>query len=293
MNGLIPSFNDPMVRQLAWACLAPPLIADFRNLADKVTAPAFELHEDRHQRLRALDADPTPLHHYMAEHCRSRRLGLVFEALWHFFIKNDPETEMIAHNLPVREGKKTLGEFDILYFCRRRNRAIHLELAVKYFLATPKPAVQGEDFSYWLGPNSRDRLDIKWQRMLSHQLALPATAAAKKELAERSINEVDQEVAIKGWLFHHRHGTPVHPSLSPQHPRGVWWPRTEFLREHSLARWRYLSKPHWLADESGAKDVDDTALALSEQRPIMLISTEGERLMLTPDNWPAAIEPRQ
>lgn len=288
-NDIIRSLSDPLVRQLAWACFAPPLIADFSNLANKVTAPAFELHEDRYQQLLALDNKPAPLHRYLAEHCKSQRLGLVFESLWHFFIHHDPETELIAHNLPIREQGRTLGEFDILYFCKRRNRAIHLELAVKYFMATPQPLVAGDQFSYWLGPNSLDRLDIKWQRMLSHQLALLATPAAQSVLADLSLDTVDQEVAIKGWLFHHRDGTPMHTSINSQHPRGMWWPRSQFLQEHDLENWRYLVKPQWLADFPTAKAVDAAAIALSEKRPVMLINAEGERVMLTPDHWPDSI----
>lgn len=290
MNEKLASLKDPRVRQLAWACFAPPLIADFRNLAAKVTAPAFELHEDRYRQLLALDANPAPLHQHLAEHCRSQRLGLVYESLWHFFLQHDAETDLIAHNLPIREGGKTLGEFDVLYYCHRRHRAIHLELAVKYFMATAEPCVRTDTFSYWLGPNSRDRLDIKWQRMASHQLALLSTPTAQGVLSELSLENVAQEVAIKGWLFHHRDGTPLHADINPQHQRGTWWPGSYFVREHSLSDWRYLVKPDWLADEKSATNIDDAVIALATKRPVMLINHIGERVMLTPDHWPGSIE---
>lgn len=289
MKDKLRSLNDPRVRQLAWACFAPPLIADFSNLAAKVTAPAFELHEDRYRQLLALDAKPAPLHQYLAEHCRSQRLGLVFESLWHFFLRHDPDTELIAHNLPIREQGRTLGELDVLYFCQRRQRTIHLELAVKYFMATPEPRVAGDAFSYWLGPNSRDRLDIKWQRMLNHQLALLATPAAQNALSELALTDIEQEIALKGWLFHHRDGTPLHAAINPQHQRGTWWPTSQFLDEHSLQDWRYLVKPQWFADDKTATDIDASVIALSEKRPVMLINAEGERIMLTPDHWPDSI----
>lgn len=290
MNEKIRSFKQPLVRQLAWACFSPPLIADFSNLADKVTAPAFELHEDRYRQLMALDADPSPLEHYLAENCRSQRLGLVFESLWHFFLLNDPETELIAHNLPIRDGGTTLGEFDVLYCCRRRQRTIHLELAVKYFMANAQPAKDGNAFSYWLGPNSRDRLDIKWQRMLSHQLALVNTPAAQSALNELGVSGVEQEVAIKGWLFHNRNATVMHSSINPAHQRGLWWPRSQFFDKENLADWHYLVKPQWLADEETATKIDDAVLELSKNRPVMLINTAGERMMLTPDHWPDSID---
>ncbi len=290
MKDILRSFNDPLVRQLAWACFAPPLIADFGNLADKVTAPAFELHEDRYNALLALDANPSALHNYLTEHCRSQRLGLVFEALWHFFLLNDRETELITHNLPIRDAGRTLGELDILYFCHRRQQTIHLELAVKYFMATPSPLVRGDDLSYWLGPNSRDRFDIKWRRMHSHQLALIDTPAAQHVLSEFSLGDLKQEVAFKGWLFHHRRGTPVHENINPEHPRGLWWTKSDFLESQNLTDWRYLVKPRWLADEQGATTIDDSVISLATSRPVMLVNSAGERIMLTPDHWPASIE---
>ncbi len=290
MNDKVRAFKQPLVRQLAWACFSPPLIADFSDLADKVTAPAFELHEDRYHRFMALDADPSPLQNYLAENCRSQRLGLVFESLWHFFLQNDPETELIAHNLPIRDKGKTLGELDVLYFCHHRQRAIHLELAVKYFMATEQPAIEDEALSSWLGPNSRDRLDIKWQRMLSHQLALVNRPAAQSILNELAISELEQEVAIKGWLFHHCKVAALSENINPLHERGLWYTRSQFLIEQNPENWLYLVKPDWLADEENAVAIDDSVLALSNRRPVMLINTGGERIMLTPDHWPDSID---
>lgn len=285
MTAFLSSLTDPLVRRLAWACFSEPLIKDFGALADKVTAPVFELHEDRQRWLRQLDADPARLHVFLQKRCHTPRLGLVFEALWHFFLEEDPQTDLLAHNLPVREHGRTLGEFDILYYCRERERAVHLELALKFFMADAQPCIAGDKLSLWLGPNSRDRLDLKWGHLRRHQLALVQTASARKLLEDLGLDDVDQEVSFKGWLFHHREGTPLHTSINPAHPRGQWWPVS--AGDTALqARWRYLAKPRWLDDYSASQALDETALALAHQRPIMLINARGERRMLAPEIWP-------
>lgn len=286
MTAFIHTLKHPRVRELAWICFSEPIIHDPGALACKVTAADFELHEARREALLALDMSPQPLLNHLEENCRSRRLGLVFESYWHFFLQQDEETELIAHNLPVRDGGRTLGEFDVLYFCHRRQQAIHLELALKYFMATPQPLQAGSPMSQWLGPNSRDRLDIKWQRMRDHQLALPATPAGRAALNELGISEIAQEVAVKGWLFYHPERPVEAAPINPAHCRGLWQTLGDFSEREQASDWRYLAKPDWLADFSSATALEAKHWALAEQRPIMLINQAQERRMVAPDTWP-------
>lgn len=289
MSNFIHSLKHASVRQLAWACFSEPLIADFSGLAAKVTAPVFELHEDRRRRLQALDQQPEPLLAYMRSHCKSPRLGLRFESYWHYFLETDPEVDLIAHNLPVREEGRTLGEFDVLYFCHQRQTTIHLELAIKFFMATGLTLKTNNLLSVWLGPNSRDRLDIKWRRMRSHQLALSETPAAQRALSQLGISSVAKEVSIKGWLFHQRSDEALHPAINPAHQRGSWLYRRDFLAREEPGNWHYLPKPEWLGDFEQAEMIGERALALCTHRPVMLLNRDGERLMVAPDHWPASI----
>ncbi|MBB3045881.1 hypothetical protein FHR99_000117 [Litorivivens lipolytica] len=289
MNAFIHALKHPRVRELAWICFSEPVLSDLSTLARKVTAARFELHENRQNALLALDHDPEPLLRHLTENCRSKRLGLVFETYWHFFLQHDAETELIAHNLPVRDDGKTLGEFDVLYHCHRRNRAVHLELALKYFMATPEPLQAGSPMSQWLGPNSRDRLDIKWQRMRDHQLALPRKPAAQAVLQELGIPQFEQEAAVKGWLFHHPKRTPEPAPINPDHCRGLWQTHAEFSEQENASDWRYLAKPDWLDSFENAVALEEKHRALTVQRPIMVINEQQERRMIAPDTWPETV----
>ena len=161
--GIYP-YQTREVRDLAWACFAPPLLVT-RELGVHAAGAgncAFPLSGGRQLWLEKLDRDATPLLEHLSS-IRSQRLGLYFESLWHFFLAQDEEVDLVARNLPVNRDGRTIGEFDCLYFCRRRNCHVHLELAVKFYLGWPTQTEPGDTSlaSEWLGPNARDRLDIK------------------------------------------------------------------------------------------------------------------------------------
>jgi hypothetical protein len=261
------------VRDLAWACFSPPLLdtAALEKGRVGVSNCAFPLTASRRQWLEALDRDATPLLEHLAG-LRGRRLGLYFESLWHFFLKQDDSVELVANNLPVQDDKRTLGEFDCLYFCRRRNCHVHLELAVKFYLGwCAEPSLEpASTWQNWLGPETRDRLDIKINRLLEHQIRLGNTAAARPVLASLGIKQLLREIEIKGYLFR-----PTAVAMPP--PQGF----------HQLQRLRSWVRLSDLATASQATGIDGYQILprmrwLSEVQidPTEAISTPGELLAI-------------
>jgi hypothetical protein len=162
---------------------------------------------------------------------RDRRLGIYFESLWQFFLSQDEEVELVACNLPVHDGSRTLGEFDVLYFCRRRNCHVHLELAVKFYLGWTRGDAP-RDYSAtrdWLGPDPGDRLDMKVDHLLAHQIQLGGTDAARPLLERLRIDRLAREIEMKGYLF-----GPLSAAIPP--PKA-------FDRRQSIHRWRRLGQP--------------------------------------------------
>lgn len=242
------------VRDLAWACFSPALMHTDKLADDQhnVANCGLSLTAQRRDWLARLDREPRQLLDYLANKPQSR-LGLYFERLWHFFLQEDPSVELLAHNLPVREGSKTLGEFDCLYFCRERQRHYHLELAVKYFLAH---SATGSDplsrhWHVWLGPNSRDRLDLKVEHMMQRQIRLSEKTAARTELEKLGITDLAYEVEIKGWLF----SNPSQPQAAPrghnaERPIEHWLRHNELaghLKSAAYERLAILPRLQWLA----------------------------------------------
>ena len=281
-------------------------ISNVGSGADDVMNCAFPLTTRRRLWLETLDRDATPLLAHLAD-LRSQRLGLYFESLWHFFLAQDDAVDLVAHNLPVRQEGRTLGEFDILYFCRRRNCHVHLELAVKFYLGRASGEGRGgaKAWRHWLGPDARDRLDIKMERMLGHQIRLGATPAAQPLLASLGVEQLAREIEIKGYLFR-----PLFSDLAPPpvlnrnqrfHP---WLPLTalaEAPREIIADGYQVLPRAHWLS--AAHLSPAQSLLSLSEleqvlkgemnQRPgprlVAALDRNGdeiERFFVTSADWP-------
>lgn len=294
---------NPQVRDLAWACFGPPLLR-LETLAAgrEISAPELPLTSTRGAWLQQLDRQPQPLLSWL-EARPATRLGLYFERLWQFFLTEDSETKLLAHNLPVRVDGQTLGEFDCLYYCHRRQRLVHLELAVKFYLGYRRrtEGADQSDAAEWLGPNTVDRLDLKLGRLLQHQSRLSLTPAGRELLANRGMEQPLREIALRGTLFQ-----PAQDQLSP--PAG-YNPALLMPRWYALPAWRTLAEPaarlvimprlRWLSPlQYSTEALPPAALSTHLEghfarggRPqlIALVDQQGcelQRFFLTGANWP-------
>lgn len=317
----LQSLTDPTVRDLAWAVFAPSLISDFSFHPQGAGVEDFaaELSAARWRWLQSLDRDPTPLAAYL-QTLRSTRLGVYFEALWRFFVHHDPQFELVAANLPVADHGKTVGEFDILLFDHERGQHTHLELATKYYLNTQAQDAFGNDAAFsrldsWLGPNCRDRLDLKLSHLLSHQIRLSEHPLARRALDELAIGKPVKRIALRGCLFYPAQ-IPARidrcQPLSPQHQRATWHPvsRLDSLTQDS-DHWLILERQRWLSParcdlQKPAQQILLTATSLKQalaehfsgerglplmvcsMREIAGILLEDKRYMITAANWPGA-----
>lgn len=304
MKSLYP-YQTPQVRDLAWSCFSSSLLSMTGH--EQVAGCALELTPARQAWLQQLDRDATPLLDFLTRH-PATRLGLYFEALWHFFLQQDPRTELIAHNLPVIDQGRTLGEFDCLYYCRQRRRHVHLELAVKLYLHYAPQNVTGSHsaMSEWLGPNSRDRLDLKVKHLLGRQIRLGDRAASRQLLAGLGIGELDREVVLKGYLFdHHQHPATLPEEIDPQARPAPWLRLSElpdFLQRHQHhCCYRPLARLRWLApansnDPGKSFDQGQLKTALEQMmarnhRPVLVAALDGSgreylRFFVTGADWP-------
>ena len=299
------------VRDLAWACFSPALFHSEKlsNVGQNIANCGLGLTTQRQIWLRALDNRPAALHQHLKK-LHNSRLGLYFESLWHFFLQQDGEVDLIAHNLPIRDKGHTLGEFDCLYYCRQRERHIHLELAVKYYLSHRQTTV-GQSVSLWnewLGPGNTDNLDRKIKHLTQHQIQLGDHPVAKEPLENLGISTLLKEVEIKGYLFQSL-GDPLPAPQAHNHQNKLchWLPIDELAhyvdtRQNRL--YRILPKPLWLAparvqanDKNllGGKRLAQLTTEYFEQpaRPLLIVATdesgeESNRFFVTGAGWPAA-----
>ena len=288
---VIAQLEHPQVRDLAWACFSDGLL----NLDNALPTPS--LSPARADWLATLDKNPAPLLSHL-DGRQQGRLGLYYEALWQFFITEDPAFDLIAHNLPVRDGGRTLGEFDLLYFCREQQRPVHLELALKFYLGYA-PAGSETGFDQWLGPNSRDRLDLKLARLQEHQAQLGLGAAGSAALRAVGIDQVLPRIHLAGRLYRPvSRRMPPPPAYREDQPLQRWCHASLLntaLAEQPEFRWQWLKREQWLAPVepcAGEPMPADELPPQASKRPTQLAAsdTRGKerlRLFVVPDDWPA------
>lgn len=251
LEKLLDTLRDPAVRDLAWLLLSADLLRAQPPVG--VLASPFDTPQEAQATvdwLFTLDADPAQLQRDLAA-TRITRLGRYAERLLAWFLQHGPAARLVAAGVPLRRAGVTLGECDFLVQTQRGAR-LHWELAVKCYLhAGERRARLATRLTDYVGPNLKDRFDLKLAHVLNHQLPL----SAREEFASVGYaGPWTPQMFIKGWLFY-RAGenageTPVDPAeLDPSHGRGWWvtrsdWP--DFAAAHAQT-WRVLPRLEWLA----------------------------------------------
>lgn len=150
-----------------------------------------------------------------------QKLGRIYEEALGTLIEASPALRLLAANVQIFNAEgQTIGELD--YLLRDQSgQALHLELAVKFYLA-----IEERDGSWrYPGPNATDNWQRKLERLKTHQLALSQTPEAKELLkSEFDIDEIKARQLIYGCLFFHVHGTraPLPEGVAKNCRTGRW-----------------------------------------------------------------------
>lgn len=309
---LLPRLRQQEVRDLYWACFSQSMLTSDYNVASyaelKNSFPYIE------QWFLDLDANPNDLLSHLAK-LKSTRLGIYFEALWEYYLLNASVADLIAKNHQVMNGKQTLGEFDFIYYCHRRQRVFHLETAVKFYLGVPgldQVVIESTKQQHaWIGPGCRDRLDIKADALFQRQLPLSSSEQGRKALKQFNISEIEQELCLKGMLFYPtlRNGMSSSPiGHHPQHLRGEWIRLSRFCSiECNQGCWSLLARRQWFSpcqasEAESLLTTQELAKVLEQyfrqanQAPIQIARLkqsddgwlEDKRYFIVPNGWPVS-----
>lgn len=233
LSSLLTQLTDSVVRDLAWALASPNLFSGAltNEESDSQLAPTDAwyqtLFNDYRPRLLALDQHPEVLHLHCAPH---RRLGLYFEALWHFFLLDSPRFQVLAHDWQQVVDGTTVGAFDFLVWDQKSQRIEHWELAVKFYLIS-----QPEDaFDHAFGINPRDKLRRKHQHMLNSQLMLSNHPHVEPKLVAQGLLPQYKRLILKGRLYYPSHSQHFIASNAERGQWGTAPPSAEFSAQHKL-----------------------------------------------------------
>jgi hypothetical protein len=223
-----------------------------------------------------------------------KRLGIYYENLVESLIKNKPEPIDYKRNIQVKRDKTTLGEFD--FIGSNEASSFHLECAIKFYLRVGP----GDQLSDYIGPGKKDRLDIKWKRLLDHQLPLSTTMEGISACREHDVISPKQVLLLQGYLFHpFKEGVPENMAqeINPNHLNGWWLKQSDVVLLGEDLEFAQMHKPYWLTPNiSQAMNIEELKERIQDLNFPILITRgifrnnqwqEHDRGFIVPDAWQA------
>ncbi|GAB5565999.1 MAG: hypothetical protein Wins2KO_30620 [Winogradskyella sp.] len=128
------------------------------------------------------------------------RLGKWVEQFVSFLIQNQKKSELLAESIQIKNGKITIGELDFLYV--QNKNPIHLEVVYKFYLYDTAKKYDNP-LEHWIGPNRKDALTLKLDKLKEKQLPLLYHEACTEILKQLNLRlqNIKQYVHFKAQLF--------------------------------------------------------------------------------------------
>lgn len=161
------------------------------------------------------------------------------------WLQQDDNFSLIKANHQVFDKKRTVGEFDFLL--SHLGQVEHWEVAIKFYLGLPDT----RKANHWHGPNTTDRLDLKYTHLSNRQLKLASNPLGQQALDELKLKVSVVRCIIKGRLFYpwpqySRGEFEVPEIINSNHEKG-WWIDEANMTDNDFNRVVYLEKQHWLS----------------------------------------------
>jgi hypothetical protein len=224
-----------------------------------------------------------------------QKLGHLCEEVLRHLLIQSTNFRLIAEHLQIFSADRiTLGELDFVLFEPAQKRYIHLELAVKFYLA-----VQVNGTWQYPGPDPRDHWERKLRRMESHQFRLAQSQEAKALLRLRwDIADIEPQHLIHGILFSPLHGpsAPLPRAVAPDCRQGVWLYQNQWDASFNHVKWVCLIPKYLWPMEINASLSEDLGLIASAElrrqakQKCVLFTLPDSRTphFLVPNGWPWA-----
>lgn len=172
------------------------------------------------------------------------RLGKYVERFVSYQLSKDNSIKTIAENIQISKNKITLGELDCILL--KGEKPIHLEIIYKFYLYD---ASLGKDpLQHWIGPNRKDSLVEKLDKLQQKQLPLLYSKECLEYLESINLNvkDIEQQVYFKAQLFvPFRMNTSIESSINKDCIVGFYIHQEE-LSQFKNAKFYIPSKKDWL-----------------------------------------------
>jgi hypothetical protein len=175
------------------------------------------------------------------------RLGHQMEHICKQLLDYSDKFEVILHNLPIRDGKQTIGEIDFILKEVSTRQLVHVELTYKFYIINPEIS---EPIHQLMGPNRRDMFFSKMEKIKNAQFSLLHTQEGSTALAENNISstEINHQACYKAQLFEPYRSKPF--NLRPLNPNCIvgYWLRIADLQTDAFKKHQFYIpfKSQWV-----------------------------------------------
>ena len=175
------------------------------------------------------------------------------EACFKEYLKQSKEFDLLAANLQIQGEKETLGELDFIVKNLKTGENIHIELACKFYLFHENKSKEVEQ--NWVGPNRKDSLSEKLEKLKLKQFPLLKASETIQKLNELRIEKpTSQAVCLKAFLFIPKY---LKPESFPKNYEdcivGHYVKATDFVKEES-ALYAIPTKKEWILPVNALKN---------------------------------------
>ncbi|NRA12732.1 MAG: DUF1853 family protein [Crocinitomicaceae bacterium] len=127
------------------------------------------------------------------------RLGHVVEHFVESELLSDSSIEILGKNIQIYSDKRTIGEYD--FIIEKAGVQYHIEVVYKFYVFDE--TVGNSDLESWIGPNRKDSLIQKMDKIKEKQFPLIQRPESIGSLALLGVNsaKVEQRVYFKAKLF--------------------------------------------------------------------------------------------
>lgn len=299
-------------RDIEWLVNSPSLIS---SKTPKVSTITIVEHLEDFISLFSNDLHPQSksdeVYGELSSACTSyKRLGRYAECLFSGWAEAHPAVTVFDKGIQIRDASnQTLGELDFLL--KVGGQPVHLEMAVNYYLMADDKV----RLSSFVGPNPRDRFDLKYSKLVDQQIQWLQKDQLDKGLifdTQLSTDQLHQQwnraLLVKGMLFFHwrsdRHDLQLPEEINPDCDKGTWCYKQEWKdyveTQNRFEKWIILPKLRWLSsaepqDKSEILTPKEVLSVIKQtEKPVMaagLIEDETQhlkestRLIIVPNNW--------
>jgi len=171
------------------------------------------------------------------------------EAVCKQILEYCPDYEVLVHNLPIREGKQTIGEIDFILKEVATQQLVHVELTYKFYIIDPSIS---EPIHQLMGPNRRDMFFTKMEKIKNQQFKLIHSTPGRKALAELGINhtKIRHYACYKAQLFEPYMSKPI--TIRPLNPNSIigYWLRMIDFKSNVFSTYEFYIpfKSEWVLE---------------------------------------------